>query len=278
VEASVPDPHMRRSDALDAVRQVLIDSGKLDEAVTLGLRIIAIDQATLGLQHPGLATSENTLGFTYVRAQQYANAADHYRAALAISERIPDNARRSAIYRANLGDVLGRSGDPKQGAALIQVSIDALRAMQDPDYGEICSALEKLGYLQRVSGDLDAALATYMQADRLYREKLPDAPRAWRAVTLVGLGRTYMDHHDDVQATDTLREALSSDNTPASTVSITRVAARTALAGVLHRRGDDDAARSLLQQAEQEARAAGAALPADLRRFIDGVSVTIPPR
>ncbi|MEO7323255.1 MAG: tetratricopeptide repeat protein [Dokdonella sp.] len=276
VEASAPDPHMRRSDALDALRQVLIDSGKLDEAIALGLRIIAMDRATLGPRHTSVATGENTLGFTYVRAQQYANAAEHYRAALAIAERIPDNVRRSAIYRSNLGEVLGRSGALKEGEALIQVSIDALRGMQDPDYGEICSALENLGYLQRSSGDLDAALATYTQSNRLYREKLPDAPKAWRAVSLVGLGRTYMDRHDDAKAVDALQESLANETTPAGTVSISRVAARAALAGVLHRRGDDVAARHALLQAEQEARAAHDALPPELRAFIDGVSATIP--
>ncbi|HET6546526.1 MAG TPA: tetratricopeptide repeat protein [Rhodanobacteraceae bacterium] len=275
VEASVPDPHVRRTDALDTLRQVLIDSNKLDEAIVLGQRIIAMDRATLGPQHPDLATSENTLGFTYAHARQYANAIQHYRAALAISESIPDNARRSAIYRSNLGDAVGRSGDPKSGSTLIQTSIDALGGMHDPDYGEICSALEKLGNIQRTAGQLDAALATYLRSDRLYREKLPDAPKEWHAVTLVGLGRTYMDRHDDAQAASALQEALTSETTPPDTFSSTRVTARAALAGVLHRRGDDAAARTLLQQAEHEAQAAQGSLAPDQRTFIDDVSASI---
>jgi serine/threonine-protein kinase len=275
VEASVPDPHVRRSDALDAVRQVLIDSNKLDEAATLGQRIIAIDQATLGPLNPGLATSENTLGFTYAAAHQYANAAEHYRAALAISERIPDNTRRSAIYRSNLGHIVGKGGDAKAGIALIQTSVDALRAMQDPDYGEICSALEKLGNLQRTSGDLDAALATFTESDRVYREKLPDAPKSWRAVTLVALGRTYLDRHDDAHAASALQQALANETAPDDAVSTNRIEGRAALAGVLQRSGDHAGAQRLMQQAESEAQAAKSALSPGLRKFVDEVSASI---
>ncbi|MEO8673673.1 MAG: serine/threonine-protein kinase, partial [Tahibacter sp.] len=91
VEASVPDPHVRRSDALDTLRQVLIDERHFDEAIVLGQRLIAMDVATLGPDHPGVATSQNTLGFTYMMDAQFGKAAEHFRAALELSERIPDN-------------------------------------------------------------------------------------------------------------------------------------------------------------------------------------------
>jgi tetratricopeptide (TPR) repeat protein len=275
VEASVPDPHLRRTNALDTLRQVLIDSHQLDEALTLGLRIVAMDQATLGPQHPDLATSESTLGFTYSLAGQNANAAKHYRAALAISERIPDNERRSAIYRSSLGNVVGKAGDVPAGMRLIRTSLDALRGQHDPDYGEICSALEKLGGLQRASGDLEAALATFTESDRLYREKLADAPKAWRVVTLVALGRIYLDHRDDAHAAARLQEALDNVTTPAARVAPDRIEARAALAGILQRRGDNAGALRLLQQAQQEIAAAHGSLSPDLQKFVESISASI---
>jgi serine/threonine protein kinase/tetratricopeptide (TPR) repeat protein len=277
VEASVPDPHVRRTDALDTLRQVLIDSHQLDEAIVLGLRIVAMDRATLGPDHPGVATSENTLGFTYAMANQPPSAIEHFNAAIAIAGRIPDNVRKIAIYRSNLGNIVGRSGDPKAGMRLIQASIDALRAMKDPDYGEICSSLEKLGGLQRASGELDAALATFTESDRLYHEKLPDAPRQWRAVTLVALGRTHIDRHEDTEAERSLREALANVTVPANVVAPERIEALAALAGIAHRRGDDAVARDLLRQVEQETRAGHGMLVSSLKSFIDGVAASIGP-
>jgi tetratricopeptide (TPR) repeat protein len=236
-----------------------------------------MDRATLGPDHPGVATSENTLGFTYALADQPPQATEHFNAAIAISERIPDNVRKIAIYRSNLGNTIGRSGNAAGGMRLIEGSITALRGMKDPDYGEICSALEKLGALQRMSGQLDAALGTFEDSDRLYREKLPDAPKQWHAVTLVALGRTRIDRHEDTAAERTLREALDHVTTPAGIVSPERVEARAALAGIFHRRGDDAGARDLLREVERETRAGHGSLVAPLQAFIDDVTASIGP-
>ncbi|MEO7432368.1 MAG: tetratricopeptide repeat protein [Dokdonella sp.] len=277
VEASVPDPHVRRTDALDTLRQVLIDSRSLDEAIALGRRIVAMDRATLGPDHPGVATSENTLGYTYAMANQTAPAIEHFNSAIAISERIPDNVRKIAIYRANLGNVVGRSGDSVTGARLVQSAIDALRGLPEPDYGQICSALEKLGSLQRNGGKLDAALATFTESDRLYREKLPDAPKQWRAVTLVALGRTHIDRHEDSDAERRLHEALASVTTPAGILSPERVEARAALADIAHRRGDDATARDLLSQVDRETGGKRPALGTQLQTYIDSLSAAVMP-
>ena len=275
VEASVPDPHVRRTDALDTLRQVLIDTRRFDEAEALGQRIIAMDKATLGPAHPGVATSENTLGFTFMMDAKFAQAIEHYRAALELSEKIPDNQRRSAIYRSNLGVCIGRSGDSAAGQTLIHTAIDTLRAFPEPDYDQICSALEKLGTLQRLSGDAKAASASYAEALRIYAEKLPEAPKAWRVVSLVGFGHSLIELGEDARAADAFTEALANETTPLARISPNRIEARAGLAGILHRRGDEVAARALLDQANAESAAAKGRLPPTLQAFVEGITADI---
>lgn len=275
VEASVPDPHVRRTDALDALRQVLIDTRRFDEAEALGLRIVAMDNATLGPAHPGVATSENTLGFTYMMDGKFVQAIEHYRAALELSERIPDNQRRSAIYRSMLGVSIGRSGDPVGGIKLIRASIDTLRRLPEPDYDQICSALEKLGTLQRFSGDAKAASETYAEALKIYREKLPESPKAWRVVSLVGLGRSLIEIGEDDRAAEAFEEALANVTTPGERVDPDRIEARAGLAGVLRRRGDDAAASILMGQAQDESASAKGRLSPTLQAFVDSIAATM---
>ncbi|MEO8460016.1 MAG: serine/threonine-protein kinase [Dokdonella sp.] len=275
VEASVPDPHERRSSALDTLRQVLIDTRQFDEAEKLGLRLIAMDKATLGPDHPSVATSENTLGFTYLMASDSAQAAEHFRAALAISERIPDNQRRSAIYRSNLGVSIGRNGDPATGMQMIHAAIAALRALPEPDYDQICSALEKIGALQRFTGDANASVGSYSEALAIYKEKLPDAPKAWRVVSLVGLGRAHLELGNNSEAGGAFREALANETTPLDKISPDRIEAHTGLAAVMHGLGNDAEAKSLLMQAQSERTAAQGRLSPTLQAFIDGVAASI---
>lgn len=275
VEASVPDPHVRRSDALDTLRQVLIDTRQFDEAEALGQRIIAMDKLTLGDQHPGVATSENTLGFTFMMDGKFAAAAEHFQNALMLAERIPDNQRRSAIYRANLGVSIGRNGDLAKGMQLVRRSIAALRAQAEPDYDQICSALEKLGALQRWSGDLRGSVASYAESIRIYQEKLPDASKAWRVVSLVGQARSLIELGDDAAAQRSYEEALASETTPPERISPDRIEARAGLAMALYRQGEAARARSLLDQAQSERRTAQGRLSPSLQAFVDSVAVSI---
>jgi tetratricopeptide (TPR) repeat protein len=132
VEASVPDPHSRRSDALDTVWQVLIDENKFDEAEAFGRRVIAMDEATLGPTHPAVATSHSTLGYTYLKRDKFVEASNEYRAALAIAEKVPDNVRRSAVYRSQLGVSLGAGWvrdiiNATIGAVIILVILSLIR-------------------------------------------------------------------------------------------------------------------------------------------------------
>jgi len=269
VEASLPDPHVRRASGLDVLRQVLIDSHKYDEAVALGLRIVAMDEAALGPLHPGVATDQNTLGFTYMMRGDYADAAQRFRTALAISEAIPDNERRSAIYRADLGYSTGLGGDVASGIRLIRTALESFRAQDEIDYGEVTSALEKLGDLQRRSGELGAALSTFEESDGVYRERLKTAPSEWHARTLIGIGRTLADRRDDDgRAERSLREGLARITTPRTRISSLRVEARAALAEVLWRIGNVAEAKRLLDEAQVEEGAAHGTLPADVSRLL----------
>jgi tetratricopeptide (TPR) repeat protein len=264
VEASLPDPHQRRSSALDSLRQVLIDSRKFDEAIALGLRVIAMDEATRGPGHTALGTDHNTLGFTYMLSGDYANAAAHFRSALAIAETIPDNDRRAAIYRADLGYSTGLGGDLAEARQLIESALARFRAQPEVDYSEVSSALEKLGDLERRSGHFDEALATYRQSDEIYRNYLKTGPTEWHARTLIGLGRTLAESgRNDLQAEGALREAIAKMTAPPTRLSPLRVEAKAALAELLNRNGNAADARRYVQEASGEANLAPETLPAD---------------
>lgn len=276
VEASVSDPHFRRVEALDTLRQVLIDTRRFDEAEGLGLRIIAMEKATLGADHAGLATSENSLGFTYMQDNKFSEAIEHYRAALAISERIPGNDRRSAIYRANLGVSLGRNGDLAEGMKLVRTSIGVLRNLPEPDYDQLCSALEKLGSLQRSSGDAKSAADAYREALEIYAQELPQAPKAWRVVSYNGLGRSLLDVGDHLHAAEAFREALANVSTPADRIAPDRIEANAGLAASLQSQGDLAGARQAILRAKTEGAATKGHLSAPLQVFVDTTAAMIP--
>ena len=253
VEASVPDPHRARAEALDALWQVLIDRNREAEAVAVGERVVAMDEATLGATHPAVATSKNTLGFAYNRAGDSVRAIAAHREAVAISMRYPENARRTALYKGNLGEQLGLSGNFGEGVRLVREALDELRGLPEPDHGEICAALEKLGQLQLLSGDAAAALASYAESDALYRTHLKTAPPAWHVYTLVGLGRAMAETGDRDGAIAQLREALARIDALAGLPISIRVQARAALAEQLALAGELRQAHALARRAAREA-------------------------
>lgn len=269
IEASVPDPHSRRSDALDTLWQLLIDERKLDEAEAIGQRIVAMDEATLGPAHPALASSHATLGYTYMLRDKYAAAIEQYRAALAISEPIPDNQRRIAIYRSQLGAATGRSGQIDAGLMMIGKSLTVFEAQTEIDWGEVCAALEKRGDLQRLAGRLAEAQASYQRARQIYTGKLPNAPKEWQVVTLIGLGRTLAAANDLDHAEAVLREAIPLVPLHDDQLSTNRIEARTILAKVRRQRGDSADADRLLSLARTESNLAPGALSPSLHALLD---------
>jgi len=276
VESSLPDPHQRRASALDSLRQVLMDSGKFDEAIALGLRILAMDEAIFGPRHTSLATDENTLGYTYSMREDFAPAAQHFRAALAIAEQIPDNERRSALYQANLGQAVGRGGDVAEGQRLIRLGLGRLRAQAEVDYSEVASALEKLGELQRIAGEQTAALATFEEADGIYRDHLQTAPAEWHARTLIGIGRTLSTRgSDDARAERVLRAAIAKTAASDQKFSPLRIEAQAALAEVLMRNGAVPEARRLLDAANAEIHLAQRPVPRDVQQLLQQQTLRI---
>lgn len=270
VEASVPNPHILRSDAMDTLRQVLIDSYQLDEAIVLGERIIAMDEATLGKGHPALATSHNTQGFTYGWMGDYARSAKEHRAALKISEPIADNARRTALYRSNLGAAIGMT-DPAAGIALLRQAIAEQRSLAEPDLSEIAAELEKLGVIQRRIGDLAGSEASFRESQAIYHQHYPDAPKAWIAFSQMGLGRTLAAAGKNDEAARHLREAIALLGPP-DHPSNTRAEAKLTLATILHAQGDPASARAMLDDARAELQQIGFVKPTTEKLLTDAAA------
>jgi hypothetical protein len=131
---------------------VLLDTHRFDEALAVGARVIAMDEATSGSEHIGLATAHNVQGFALAQLDRHVEAIAHFRAALHIGE-LHGDPRRIAIYRENLGFSTGRAGDAAGGIAMLRLALAAFAAGAEPDFGEQCATLEKIAALQRASGD-----------------------------------------------------------------------------------------------------------------------------
>lgn len=258
VEASVPDPHRARAQALDTLWQVLIDANRNEEARSLGERVVAMDEATLGPTHPSVATSKNTLAFVQQRLGNRTAAIAGYREALAISMLWPENVRRTATYKSNLGSELAAGGEVEEGFQLLHEALADLRGAADPDHGEICAALEKLGGLQLQHGDAAGALASFSASDALYRTRIPDAPPAWHVHSLVGLGLALAATGEVAGATARLREAVQRIDALDGIPFHTRAQARAGLALQLAAAGELDEARALARQAARDRSAAPA--------------------
>lgn len=246
--------------------QVLIDEHDIDGALALGQRVIAMQQAALGPEHPALASTRNSLGTLHMHAGDHAAAIAEFRAALALAEALPGNARRSALFRGNLGAAIGLAGDAEGGIRLVREALATLRAQAEPDLGMVCAMLEKIGRIQYEAGDFAAARATFEEAHGIYREHLRNAPPAWPLYTLIGLGRSLGASGETAQAIALLRDALARMDADARPHPLVRLEARAALAGLLAAQGSAAEATSIAAQLRAERDAAK--MPPYLRRLL----------
>src|SRR5262249_3330635 len=124
------------------------------------------------------------------------------------------------------------------------------------------------------SGAHADALATYFEADAIYRDQLKTGPPEWHARTLVGIGRTLSERSgEDARAERALRDALERITTPPTRISALRVEAQVALAEVLLRSGRGAEARRLLDAAKTENAAAPRTLPVDPQQMLQRAAV-----
>ncbi|MBO9664176.1 serine/threonine-protein kinase [Dokdonella sp.] len=267
VEASFPDPHYRRVEALSSLNLVLMDRYKMDEVLQLSQRLVAMRSATLGPDHPKVAFDYNNLGALRARVGDYAAAEREFRAALDIVEARHPGSMQATIYRGNLAGLLALRGDPA-GMPMLRDVIAALRAQPEPSSDMICAMLEKLGRAAFVHGDAAGALAAYGDADAIYRDSAVNEKH--RVYTRVGLGRALALAGRRHEAVEQLELALARMSYPPDGQVPVRVEARAALADLLREAGRAEEARPLALQATEEARRIGR-LPSYVQDAVDRV-------
>jgi len=156
------------------------------------------------------------------------------------------------------------------------LGLGRLRAQAEVDYSEVASALEKLGELQRIAGEQTAALATFEEADGIYRDHLQTAPAEWHARTLIGIGRTLSTRgSDDARAERVLRAAIAKTAASDQKFSPLRIEAQAALAEVLMRNGAVPEARRLLDAANAEIHLAQRPVPRDVQQLLQQQTLRI---
>ncbi|HKS40162.1 MAG TPA: FxSxx-COOH system tetratricopeptide repeat protein [Blastocatellia bacterium] len=128
-------------------------------------RALAIGEATLGLDHPGVATHLNNLGNVLREQGDLDSAKSLYERALAIDEATlgphdPD----VAIDLNNLGDVLQSQGDLDGAKSLYERALTIDEVALGPDHPYVANHLNNLGDLLREQGDLTGAKLLFERA------------------------------------------------------------------------------------------------------------------
>ena len=125
------------------------------EAEPLYRRALAIDEASLGPDHPSVATSLNNLGLVLQATGRLAEAEPLYRRALAIDEASlgPDHPSVATSLN-NLGLVLQATGRLAEAEPLYRRALAIDEASLGPDHPSVATSLNNLGLLLQATGRL----------------------------------------------------------------------------------------------------------------------------
>ena len=133
--------------------------GQYADAVVLYKRALAIQESTLGPDHPKVARTLSDLGNLYYRRAEYARAAPLLERALAIREQafVP-NHPLVAKSLSDLGLLYMTVGDYERAAPLLRRALAIRESVLGPEDLSVAAAYKNLALLYRAQGDEHRAL------------------------------------------------------------------------------------------------------------------------
>jgi len=196
---------------LNNVALSLADSGDLASAEPVYRRALAIDEKTLGPDHPHVARDLNNLAELLRARGDYTAAEPLYRRALAINEKAfgPDHPDVAADLN-NLAGLLQVRGDLAATEPLYRRALAINEKALGPDHPLVAADLNNLAALLRDKGDLATAEPLYRRALAINEKALgPDHPLV--GTDLNNLALLLRDKGDLAAAEPLFRRALAID-------------------------------------------------------------------
>jgi tetratricopeptide (TPR) repeat protein len=219
------------------------------EAKSVIDRALALDEGTVGPDHPAVAWDRNYRG-RILRLLGDLNAARiEYERAAAIDEAAyGPNHPNVATHLIGLGRVLLESGDLAAARAIHERALAIDKALDHPNDANVARDLVMLGRVLQGMGNLELAMNLYAQAivkDELaYGESHPEV-----ATDLVDLGRLLTERKEYANAKILFERAIAIDEAAYGSSHPTVARDLASLGRVLQMQGDRREARSRLEQA-----------------------------
>lgn len=154
--------HPETAAALGMLGNLCSNLGQHDRADALGRRAVKIREATLGSNHPRLATSLCNLAFSLTRGGHYKEAIETFERALEIRD---DNSSERGVIYANLAQAYAWSG---QYDPAIENFREAETMLEDSEHLRRAAVRQSLGWTSARRGDYQSAYAYLDQAASLY--------------------------------------------------------------------------------------------------------------
>ncbi|MCP4360981.1 MAG: tetratricopeptide repeat protein [Chloroflexi bacterium] len=172
-------------------------------------RALAIDEKTLGPDHPHTATSLNNLGLLLDSMGEYGEAWPFYERALTIREKqLGTDHPDTANSLNNLGELLRMMGAYKEARPFYERALAIREKQLGPDHPDTATSLNNLGLLLQTMGEYGEARPFYERALAIWEKQLgPDHPDT--ATSLNNLALLSYHEGDMQEAARLMRRALA---------------------------------------------------------------------
>jgi CHAT domain-containing protein/Flp pilus assembly protein TadD len=227
----------------------LRQSGKYNEARTVGERMIALREKALGTDHPDTAQALNSLGILYNIMDNDAQAEQLFQRALAIWEKTlgPEHPALAKALN-NLAGIYRTRSDYARAEALLKRALTIDVKVLGSEHPDVAQDYNNLAVIYDDRGDSTKAEPLYKRALAIWEKTLgPEHPALAQALNnLAGIYKTRSDY---AQAEELFQRALSIFEKAAGPEHPIVVKALLNLAGVCKERGDYAQAEALCLRA-----------------------------
>jgi eukaryotic-like serine/threonine-protein kinase len=165
------------ADALAGLGALQIDTGRLVEAESMLRQALSIQQAQLPPGHLQIGNTIAHLGLLADARGDMKMAEAHYREALAIYEKHPEQVLRQADTMTNLAVTTHKLGDSREAAEMTRGALELRRQQIGARSVDVWNSLINLATFQEALNDLPGAELTRREALALARELVDEKHR-----------------------------------------------------------------------------------------------------
>jgi CHAT domain-containing protein/Tfp pilus assembly protein PilF len=206
------DPHPNEPqtavamDVLALVYRVTEQGPKAEETLK---ELIAIQQRSLGDEHPRTVTYRAQLAWQYGHRGDFNDDILELQHAIEIADKVlePDDFWAIAL-RHNLGDIYLNLDDLDHAEPLTEQALERMEKKYGPDHQNLVLPLRNLGSIARERKQYERALELFERAEKINEKTLgPQHPEA--AGLLLNIGNVYKDQQHYEKAEEYFKRALS---------------------------------------------------------------------